>query len=121
MYLAHHDLENFHYYILLLCKMMTARKAACDYLVGRVKAGMVLKVRGDLEGWHRKHGLADSLCFAGEVPLPVEGFLLSKVVHQPLILERLDRPLQVSQMLTQQLVIWSALSWAGALCVSRTL
>ena len=55
--------------------------------MGRVKAGMVLKVRGDLKGRHRKHGLADSLCFAGEVPLPVEGSLLSKVVHQPLIFE----------------------------------
>jgi len=56
---------------------------------------MVLKVSRDLKGWHREHAgrLAYSLCFAWEVPLPVEHFLCFKVVHQPLILERLDRPL----------------------------
>jgi len=77
--------------------MMTVRSAACGYLLGRVKSGMVLKVSRDLKGWHREHAgrLAYSLClcFAWEVPLPVEHFLCFKVVHQPLTLERLDRPL----------------------------
>ena len=62
------------------------------YLVGRVKPGMVFKVRDALKGWHREHGLAYRLCFR-EVPLPFEHFLCFKVVHHPLILERLDRPL----------------------------